>query len=109
MPLDHELVVLHPLCAEMLCEMWMPVELLNAKPLRLFPSAMQLMYSKCPFEVVVPSPVQPFEKPLSHDFVTRPTKRTYVATSEPPPVVRPLTTPPPAPPAPPAPLSPPAP
>src|SRR5258708_34078181 len=53
---------------------------------------MQLMYWKWPFELVVPVPVQPFEKPLDQPVATRPTKRKYVWVADPRPVDAPPST-----------------
>src|SRR5690606_32768142 len=75
--LDQESVGLPPLCAARHSRTVMPRALYIAKPVRPLPSPMQLMYSMWPFELVVPSPVQPLVKPLSQYRETIPMKRKY--------------------------------
>ena len=76
-PLDHDEVVLVPLCAEMHSRMRTPFVLLKANPLRVFPSPMQLMYCQLPLAVnSVVLPVHWLENPLAQLRATMPTKRT---------------------------------
>jgi hypothetical protein len=52
----------------------MPVALLNTLPLRLFPSATQWMYCKCPLALwSSETPIHLLEKPLAQFFTAMPT------------------------------------
>ena len=70
--------MLQPVCEVMHCLMCTPLALRKAMPLAEFMSAMQLMNSKSPLELVVPPPVHLLPKPALPLMAATPRMLMYV-------------------------------